>query len=141
MARIALIILTALVFGGCSCSGGVTVHSESPESGTVGGPKSPADERPKPKKDTPAKFHIPPGHLPDADECRIWIPGVPPGQQAPAGDCSDLASEVPPGAWLIRGVAKKDKEFDVVVYDEKQPRVIVEIRFYSKKDGSFLGLR
>jgi len=141
MARIALIILSALVFGGCSCGAGVTVRSESPDSGPVGGRETPADERPKPKKDTPAKFHIPPGHLPSADECRIWIPGVPPGQQSPPGDCGELASEVPPGAWLIRGVAKKDKDFEVVVYDVEQPRLIVEIRLYDKKDGSFLGLR
>jgi hypothetical protein len=141
MARIALIILTVFVFGGCTCSTGVAVRSESPEAGPTGGPETPANERAKPKKDTPAKFHIPPGHLPSADECRIWIPGVPPGQQAPAGDCGELAGAMPPGAWLIRGVAKKDKDFEVVVYDVEEPRLIVEIRLYDKKDGSFLGLR
>jgi hypothetical protein len=143
-------ILTVFVFGGCCCSSNVTLRTESPESGPPvvdsdppADPDSPAEpgKKSKPKKDTPAKFHLPPGHLPSADECRIWIPGVPPGQQSPPGDCHELASEIPPGAWLIRGVDKKAKEFEVVVYHEVRPRVIVEIRIYSKKDGSFLGLR
>jgi len=135
MPRVVLIVLVTLFFGGCSCGSSVTVRTDSPESGPVSKPEA------RPKKDTPAKFHIPPGHLPKQGLCRIWIPGVPPGQQAPAAACSELVDDVPPGAWLIRGVAKKSKEFEVVVYDETPSHAVAEIRIYSTKDGSFLGLR
>jgi hypothetical protein len=138
MARIGLLILTLFVFGGCTCSGGVAVRTETPASGPVSDSGAPEA---RPKKDTPAKFHIPPGHLPKEGQCRIWIPGVPPGQQAPAGDCGEMASRVPAGAWLIHGVPKKAKEFEVSVHDDTRAEVVLEIRIYSTKDGSFLGLR
>src|SRR6266516_353093 len=31
---------------------------------------------------TAATLGVPPGHLPDEGECRVWIPGAPPGRQA-----------------------------------------------------------
>jgi hypothetical protein len=31
---------------------------------------------------------VPPGHLPPAGKCRVWIEGVPPGQQPPVTDCA-----------------------------------------------------
>ena len=30
---------------------------------------------------------IPPGHLPPAGQCRVWVEGTPPGQQAAPTDC------------------------------------------------------
>ena len=33
MARVTLMILTVFVFGGCCCSGNVTLRTESPQSG------------------------------------------------------------------------------------------------------------
>ena len=41
----------------------------------------------------------------------------------------------------IHGVPKKAKEFEVSVHDDTRAQVVVEIRIYSTKDGSFLGLR
>ena len=46
-----------------------------------------------------AGIRVPPGHLPPAGQCRVWVPGRPPGQQAPAGSCNVA---VPEGAYLIR---------------------------------------
>ena len=30
---------------------------------------------------------VPPGHLPPAGQCRVWLPGVPPGHQPPPTSC------------------------------------------------------
>lgn len=46
-------------------------------------------------------FHIPPGHMPPAGMCRVWIPGRPPGHQPPPGDCRVLSRQVPRRAYLI----------------------------------------
>ncbi len=52
---------------------------------------------------TPPPVKIPPGHMPPAGLCRVWIPGRPPGHQSPPGRCEDLQYQVPPGGYLIRG--------------------------------------
>jgi hypothetical protein len=51
----------------------------------------------------PPSFKIPPGHMPPAGLCRVWIPGRPPGHQSPPGRCEDLQYQVPAGGYLIRG--------------------------------------
>jgi len=48
-----------------------------------------------------ASFHMPPGHLPPAGQCRIWFPDRPPGHQPPPGACRTLSRRVPRGAYLI----------------------------------------
>jgi hypothetical protein len=45
---------------------------------------------------------VPPGHMPPAGKCRIWLPRTAPGQQPPIGDCNVLSGQVPPGGRLIR---------------------------------------
>jgi len=129
--RLIPVVLTLLLLSGCSSHYRVEARSDSPSSGP--------EARPAPK--SMAKLNIPPGHLPDPGQCRIWIPGTPPGHQPPAGDCAELSRQVPPGAWLISHASKKSKEIDVVVYEEDRPGVVLEIRIYSTKDGSFVGLR
>ena len=129
--RLFPVVLTLLLLCGCSSHYRVEARSESPSSGP--------EARPAPK--SMAKLNIPPGHLPDPGQCRIWIPGTPPGHQPPPGDCAELAQQVPDGAWLISRASKKSKEFDCVVYEDDRPGVVLEIRIYSTKDGSFIGLR
>ena len=152
MYRLIPVLLLAVLLAGCSCRGhyDVETRTDNPAPPTK---EKPADDRnddrdngdksdeERPKDHGRAAFHIPPGHLPDPGECRIWIPGVPPGQQAPAGNCAVLAEQVPPGAWLITRASKKSKEFEVTVYDEVELGMVLEIRIYSTKDGSFIGTR
>ena len=138
MNRLFPLALVALLFTGCSCGTGYNVETRTED------PAPPTKEKPneeKPKGQGHAALHIPPGHLPDPGECRIWIPGTPPGQQSPAGDCAELAEQIPPGAYLISRATKKSKEFDVAVYDETTSGVVLEIRIYSTKNGKFIGLR
>lgn len=66
---------------------------------------------------------IPPGHLPPAGMCRIWIDGVPPGRQPAPTDCQTAVATKPANARVIWGdqtpfpgkgkdKAKSDDRFD-----------------------------
>jgi hypothetical protein len=46
---------------------------------------------------------IPPGHMPPAGMCRIWIDGVPPGQQPEPTDCASAVRNRPANARVIYG--------------------------------------
>ena len=46
---------------------------------------------------------VPPGHLPPAGMCRIWIEGVPPGQQPAPTDCQTAVATKPANARVIWG--------------------------------------
>jgi len=47
--------------------------------------------------------HVPPGQMPPAGMCRIWIDGVPPGQQAAPTDCQTAVATKPANARVIWG--------------------------------------
>lgn len=44
---------------------------------------------------------VPPGHLPPAGMCRIWLDGVPPGRQPRATDCATARRDAPSNARVI----------------------------------------
>jgi hypothetical protein len=46
---------------------------------------------------------IPPGHMPPAGMCRIWIDGVPPGRQSAPMDCAIAVRRAPRHARVIYG--------------------------------------
>src|SRR3954471_19067930 len=46
---------------------------------------------------------VPPGHLPPAGMCRIWIDGVPPGRQPAPTDCQTAVRTKPANARVIWG--------------------------------------
>ncbi len=64
-------------------------------------PERPTD--PSPPRSTAATLGIPPGHLPDPGECRVWIPGTPPGQQPRprSRPCAGITAYAPAGSWII----------------------------------------
>jgi hypothetical protein len=47
--------------------------------------------------------HVPPGQMPPAGMCRIWIDGVPPGQQPAPTDCQTAVATKPANARVIWG--------------------------------------
>src|SRR3989442_3682257 len=66
----------------------------------------PPQERPReepPPPVTAIMFGVPPGHLPDPGEFRLWYPGTPPGRQPrPRSRPSEgLAAIDPAGSWII----------------------------------------
>jgi hypothetical protein len=46
---------------------------------------------------------VPPGHLPPAGMCRIWIDGVPPGKQPAPTDCNTAIARRPANARVLFG--------------------------------------
>ena len=46
---------------------------------------------------------VPPGHLPPAGLCRVWIDGVPPGHQPPATDCATAQMQRTANSRVIYG--------------------------------------
>jgi hypothetical protein len=80
-------------------------------------------------RSTATTLGIPPGHLPEPGECRIWEPGTPPGQQRrlPRGDCGRVEREIRPGQWLV--------------YRPGENRKIVEVRTYEAGAGRRVVLR
>ena len=50
-----------------------------------------------------ATGNIPPGQMPPAGMCRIWIDGVPPGQQPAPTDCQTAVANRPTNARVIWG--------------------------------------
>ena len=47
--------------------------------------------------------HIPPGQMPPAGMCRVWIDGVPPGQQPAPTDCQTAVATKPANARVLFG--------------------------------------
>jgi hypothetical protein len=91
-----------------------------------------------PNASTAARLGIPPGHLPDPGECRVWIPGESPGKQKKnaQGDCSWVASQVPPGGWLVWRPGTDRKE--VVVREYGSGSILHWTRIYDIVTGVLL---
>jgi hypothetical protein len=64
---------------------------------------APQQSRASANSSTAATLKVPPGHMPQAGECRIWIPGTPPGRQPrpKSRSCAGIASVAPAGSWVI----------------------------------------
>jgi len=91
-----------------------------------------------PNASTAARLGIPPGHLPDPGDCRVWIPGEAPGKQKKnaEGDCSWVATQVPPGGWLVWRPGTDRKE--VVVREYGANSVMRWTRIYDIVTGVLL---
>lgn len=122
MSRAALMIISASLLVACSKT--VVVPPPAPQSSR--GPS------------TAATLGIPPGHLPPAGQCKIWIPGTPPGHQGPSGDCASLARRVPLDGWLVYRPTRNKKEVRVSVYHAQRPGVVVVMRYFDSKSGRLL---
>ena len=68
----------------------------------------------------PRRLVLPPGHHPQAGQCRIWVEGVPPGRQADAAPCDQLG-EIPAGAFILFGGLAWDFDFDWVAQEGAEP--------------------
>lgn len=86
-----------------------------------------------------ATLDVPPGHLPDAGQCRIWIPGTVPGRQPQkaSGDCAPMMRTAPAGSWVLYRPTSDRSLIHVRVVDCCRPGVIVTVRVYDG-NGRFL---
>jgi hypothetical protein len=98
-------------------------------------PPPPAEDKPRedrPGPSTAATLSIPPGHLPEPGECRVWIPGAPPGQQRhrASRDCPGITRTAPAGSWIVYRPTQDRKLVHVRVVDDRRPGVVIRIQIF-----------
>jgi hypothetical protein len=86
-------------------------------------------------------LRVPPGHMPNVGQCRLWFPGRPPGQQPKAGSCSGLQRTAPAGSWILYRPTSDKNVLQARVIDPKRAGVVVSVRIYDTKRGTYLGNR
>jgi len=81
---------------------------------------------------TAATLGVPPGHLPDEGECRIWIPGTPPGHQPrpKSRPCSGIESLAPAGSWIIYRPLENRKLVYVREVDGRRGGLVIRTRIF-----------
>ena len=91
-----------------------------------------ADENRGGGPSTAATLGIPPGHLPDPGECRVWIPGTPPGHQPKPKSraCDGIATVAPAGSWIVYRPTEDRKLVHVREVDSRRAGVVVRIRIF-----------
>ena len=84
-----------------------------------------------------ATLGVPPGHLPQPGECRVWIPGIPPGRQPRPRSraCPGIATVAPAGSWIIYRPTTDRKLVHVRVVDERRAGIVVRIRVFEVETG------
>ncbi len=89
---------------------------------------------------TAATLGVPPGHLPDPGECRVWIPGVPPGRQPrpKSRPCPGIEAAAPAGSWILYRPTADRKLVYVRVVDEARAGVIVRVRIFEIETGTLV---
>ncbi|MGH7416322.1 MAG: hypothetical protein ACREKB_00895 [Candidatus Rokuibacteriota bacterium] len=87
-----------------------------------------------------ATLGIPPGHMPRAGQCRIWIRGLPPGRQPrpKSGPCVGLAAAAPAGSWILYRPATSARLVHVRVVDEHRAGKVVRLRVFEIESGKFV---
>lgn len=87
---------------------------------------------------TAATLGIPPGHLPEPGQCRIWLPGEPPGHQPRRRSCSGIERAAPAGSWIVTRPVEDPNVVEVRVIDERRPGVVVRRLVYDRKRGTLI---
>ena len=95
----------------------------------------PPQERPPEQQSPPVTvviLEVPPGHLPDPGECRLWYPGVSPGRQPRprSRPCEEIAEIAPAGSWIIYRPSYDRRLAYVRVVDERRPGIVIRVRIF-----------
>lgn len=135
--------VTVLLMTGCSghsvqVEPGNGVYSTGRASTSADVPTGAKAATSNPNASTAARLGIPPGHLPDPGDCRVWLPGEAPGKQKKnaSGDCSWVATQVPAGGWLVWRPGTDRKE--VIVREYGAESIIRWTRIYDIVTGNLL---
>jgi hypothetical protein len=83
-------------------------------------------------------LRVPPGHMPNVGQCRIWFPGRPPGRQPKAGSCAGLQRTAPAGSWILYRPTSDRKVVHARVIDPKRDGIVVSVRIYDVDRGTYL---
>ena len=146
MRRLWLVTLLVGGLAACSSSNSEVETGPDPQAQSIPGTGSDEGTEPERKNEnvsenasTAAKFGIPPGHLPPAGQCRVWMPGEPPGKQKkkyPSGACESVSRDVPAGGGLVYRPGEDKKE--VVVREYGSERQITSVKVFDIVTGAFL---
>lgn len=115
-----------LVSGACTHTTRTIILDSPPPNADVRRPD--ANRRPA----TAATLGVPPGHLPDPGECRVWIPGTPPGRQPKpkSRPCPGIATVAPAGSWIIYRPTDDKKVVHIREVDARRAGIVVRIRIF-----------
>jgi len=116
----------------CSSTTKTVVVEPSPQSRTSAATTASGGSNHRAPPSTAATLGVPPGHLPKAGECRVWIPGTPPGQQPgpKSRSCTSIASAAPAGSWVIYRPTDSKKLVQVREVDSHRAGHVVRIRIF-----------
>jgi hypothetical protein len=81
----------------------MAAHAQVSIKDRVGAILMPTTQQDRTTRDRNGHDKIPPGQLPPAGMCRIWIDGVPPGRQPAPTDCQTAVRTKPANARVIWG--------------------------------------
>jgi len=120
--------------GACSRSTRTIILDTPPPNGDVRGVES--NRGPS----TAARLGVPPGHLPDPGECRVWIPGTPPGQQPKpkSRPCPGIATVAPAGSWIVYRPTDDKKVVHIREVDSRRPGTVIRIRIFDIETNRLL---
>ena len=129
MHRFALIGVSLLLAGACSSTTRTVGVEPSPQQRSTASASASAASN---HASTAATLGVPPGHLPQAGECRVWIPGTPPGKQPrpKSRACAKIASVAPAENWVIYHPTDDKKVVHVREVDPHRTGKIVRIRIF-----------
>ena len=137
--RASLSILTGLLVAGACTHTMRTIILEPPPPSNPEVRRAPPDETNR-GPSTAATLGIPPGHLPQAGECRIWIPGTPPGHQPKpkSRPCPGIATIAPAGSWIVYRPTEDRKVVHVREVDSRRAGAVVRIRIFDIETSRLL---
>ncbi len=137
--RASLSILTGLLVAGACTHTMRTIILEPPPPPNPEVRRAPPDETNR-GPSTAATLGIPPGHLPQAGECRIWIPGTPPGHQPKpkSRPCPGIAAIAPAGSWIVYRPTEDRKVVHVREVDSRRAGAVVRIRIFDIETSRLL---
>ena len=95
-------------------------------------PAQPPPAQPPPPPVSTATLNVPPGHLPELGECRVWIPGVPPGLQSrpKSRSCDGIVASARASSWILYRPANEPKLVYVRIIDEHRAGIVVRVQVF-----------
>ena len=95
-------------------------------------PVQPPPVQPPPPTVPNVTLSIPPGHLPELGECRVWIPRLPPGQQPKpkSRTCNGILGVAPAGSWILYRPSEDEHVVHVRLIDERRAGVVIRVRIF-----------
>lgn len=121
----ALALAAVALIGACSKSTKTVVLEPMPD-------RRASEQSASVRPSTAATLGVPPGHLPNPGECRVWIPGTPPGQQPKpkSRSCGGIAALAPAGSWIIYRPGTDRKVVHVRETDPRRAGVVVRVQVF-----------